>query len=263
MFISLAMAETPEIWDYWNLLGVLTERFSLTGNTAAVATLVAALCSIVIPYLIGSINPAILISTLIYRDDIRTHGSGNAGTTNMLRTFGVKAAVVTLLLDFGKAAIATLLGRLFFGIVGQAIAGFFVGFGHMFPLYYRFRGGKGVACFGIVALVIHPLAFLFILGTFLIVLIGTRYVSLASVMAALIYPMAFRWAAILTNTQMTNGVNMLMAFLAMCFVIFMHRENLKRLWNRQEAKIDFSKFKKKKKKDAAADSDVPPAGDGQ
>ncbi|MBR3893719.1 MAG: glycerol-3-phosphate 1-O-acyltransferase PlsY [Clostridia bacterium] len=254
-----AMTETPKIPVYWNLVQWLIQRFSIGETTAAILTLAAGLLSIVIPYLIGSINPAILISTMFYRDDIRTHGSGNAGTTNMLRTFGVKAAVVTLLLDFGKAVIATLLGRFLFGFMGQAIAGFFVGFGHMFPIYYRFRGGKGVACFGIVALVIHPLAFLFILGTFLIVLIGTRFVSLASVMAALIYPMAFRWAAAMTGTEHLNGPNMLMAFLAMCFVIFMHRENLKRIWNRQEAKIDFSKFKKKKKKKEAEED--PPAED--
>ena len=133
----------------------------------------------------------------------------------------------------------------------------------MFPIYYRFKGGKGVACFAIVSLVIHPFAFLVVLGTFIIVLLGTRYVSLASVMAALIYPMAFRWAAILTHTELTNGANMLMAFLAACFVIFMHRENLKRLWNNKESKIDFSKFKKKKKTDGSAPDNEPPAGDHQ
>ena len=262
MLTSFALTATPVIKEYWNLLHWTTEHFSMGENATAITTLVAALLSIALPYLIGSINPAILISTLVYHDDIRTHGSGNAGTTNMLRTFGGKAAVATLLLDFGKAAVATLLGRLLFGFVGQALAGFFVGFGHMFPLYYRFKGGKGVACFGIVALVIHPLAFLVILGTFLIVLIGTRYVSLASVMAAIIYPMAFHWAAIFTNTEILNGPNMLMAFLAACFVIFMHRENLKRLWNRQEAKIDFSKFKRKKKAEAP-EGEEPPQGESK
>ena len=247
------------LWDlrYW-----VIDTFSLTNTAASIAVIGAALLSIILPYLIGSINPAILISTLIYHDDIRTHGSGNAGTTNMLRTFGPKAAVATLLLDFGKAAIATLLGRLLFGLWGQALAGFFVGFGHMFPLYYRFRGGKGVACFGIVALVINPLAFLIIVGTFLIVLIGTRFVSLASVMAAIIYPMAFHWAAIFTKTSEVNGPNMLMAFLAACFVVFMHRENLKRIWNNEESKIDFSKFKKKKK-NKKSDGEEPPAGDAK
>jgi glycerol-3-phosphate acyltransferase PlsY len=247
---------TNTIKVLWDLRWRLIDKLSLdpNGTGAGITIIVAALLCIFIPYLIGSINPAILISTLVYHDDIRTHGSGNAGSTNMLRTFGGKAALCTLLCDFGKAAIATLLGRLIFGVWGQAIAGLFVGFGHMFPIYYGFRGGKGVACFGIVALVIHPFAFLVILGTFLIVTIGTRYVSLGSVMAAIMYPMAFHWAAILTKTpEYDNAPNMLMAFIAACLVIFMHRNNMKRLWNNQESKLDFSKFKKNKKTQTDAD----------
>ena len=249
MINTLLANETGTVQVLWDLRWWLIDTLSLdpNGTGAGITVLAAALLCIFIPYLIGSISPAILISTLFYRDDIRTHGSGNAGSTNMLRTFGGKAALCTLLCDFGKAAIATLLGRLLFGIWGQAIAGLFVGLGHMFPVYYGFRGGKGVACFGIVALVIHPFAFLVIVGTFLIVTIGTRYVSLGSVMAALMYPMAFHWAAILTKSLEYNGPNMLMAFLAACLVIFMHRENLKRLWNNKESKLDFSLFKKKKK----------------
>ena len=261
MFTTFAAVTPITVTDYWNLAYWITERFSLEGNSAAITALVCGLLCIAIPYLIGSINPAILISTLIYQDDIRTHGSGNAGTTNMLRTFGGKAAIATLLLDFGKAAIATLLGRLLFGIWGQAIAGLFVGFGHMFPAYYKLRGGKGVACFGIVALVINPVAFLIILFTFVVVLIGTRFVSLSSVMAAIIYPMAFHWGAVITNTELTNGPNLLMAFIAACLVTFMHRENLKRIFNNQESKIDFSKFKKKKSKNESGNE--PPTGDEQ
>ena len=259
MFSLLTAAEPITVKEYWNLAYWLTDRFSMGENASATVILVSALLCIVIPYLIGSINPAILISTLIYHDDIRTHGSGNAGSTNMLRTFGGKAAIATLLLDFGKAAIATLLGRLLFGIWGQALAGLFVGFGHMLPIYYKLKGGKGVACFGIVALVINPVAFLIILFTFLVVAIGTRFVSLASVMAAIIYPMAFHWGAIFTQTELTNGPNMLMAFIAACLVVFMHRENLKRIWNNQESKLDFSKFKKKKK--AKDENGEPPTGD--
>ena len=253
----LALFQNETVTDYWNLLAWGIDRFELRGtNGAPLLLLCGVILCIVIPYLLGSINPAILISRLVYRDDIRTHGSGNAGTTNMLRTFGAKAAVATLLLDFGKAIVATLLGGLILGELGQAIGGFFVGFGHMFPIYYRFRGGKGVACYAMVALVINPWVFLGILGTFVVVLIGTRFVSLASVMAALMYPLFMNAFAGDQAGCVAMGV------FAACFVIFMHRANLRRIWSNEESKIDFSKFKRSKKKndtetatEQAADAD--------
>ena len=241
------------IRDYWNLVSWLDGKLGAEGTAAGLLILGGAVLCILLPYLIGSINPAIILSKLVYHDDIRTHGSGNAGTTNMLRTYGKGAAVATLLLDFSKAIIATLLGRLIFGENGQALAGFFVGFGHMFPIYYRFRGGKGVACFGMVALVISPWAFLGILATFVIVVIGTRYISLASVMAALMYPLFINAFASDKAGAVAMGVG------AAVMVIFMHRENLKRLWRNEESKLDFSKFKSKKKqatKDEKADFEV-------
>ena len=251
----IALFQNEVVTDYWNLAAWCIERFDLRGtNGAALLYLAGAFLCIVIPYLMGSVNPAILISRLVYHDDIRTHGSGNAGTTNMLRTFGAKAAVATMLLDFSKAIIATLLGGLILGELGQAIGGFFVGFGHMFPIYYRFRGGKGVACYAMVALVINPWVFLGILGTFVVVLIGTRFVSLASVMAALMYPIFMNAFASDKSGSVAMGV------FAACFVIYMHRANLRRIWSNEESKIDFSKFKKSKKTDEsntdkAAESD--------
>ena len=242
-----AMTEEPEVikvlWDlrYW-----VIETFSLTGNGAAFVTLGAALLCIVLPYLLGSINPAIIISGASFRDDVRNHGSGNAGTTNMLRTYGKKAAVAVFALDMLKGALAVLLGRLIFGIDGGALAGFFVAFGHMFPIYYKFRGGKGVACLATVILVISPITFLFLLGIFLVIVIGTRMVSLASVMCALLYPLILRAFA-------NYGLNVAMAVLSACFVAYMHRENLKRIWNGNESKLDLNQFKIKRKKKEDAD----------
>ena len=232
----------------------------LEGATAdSIVILVGALLCIVIPYLIGSINPAIVFSKLIYHDDIRTHGSGNAGSTNMLRTFGVKAAVLTLSCDFLKAIIAVFLGKLIlgFGGMGGSIAGFFVVFGHMFPIYYNFKGGKGVACAGMVALAINPIIFLFLVLIFLVVVIGTRLVSLASVMCALFYPLLFHAFALHVN------LSVVMAFLITVFVIFMHRENLKRIWNHEEAKLDLSKFSRKKKKEKAEEASQEDASKGK
>ena len=241
-----AMTEEPVVIEVlWDLRYWVIETFSLTGNGAAFATLGAALLCILLPYLLGSINPAIIISGASFRDDVRKHGSGNAGTTNMLRTYGKKAAVAVFALDMLKGAVAVLLGRLLFGIDGGALAGFFVAFGHMFPVYYKFRGGKGVACLATVILVISPITFLFLLGVFLVVAIGTRMVSLASVMCALLYPLILRAFA-------NYGLNVAMAVLATCFVVYMHRENLKRIWNGTESKLDFNQFKIKRKKNGDA-----------
>lgn len=207
---------------------------------------------IVIPYLLGSINPAILISRLVYHEDIRDFGSGNAGTTNMLRTYGKKAALATFLLDLGKAALACFAGLLIWEMNGLGLAGFFVVFGHMYPIFEKFRGGKGVACLTVVALITSiftnnwlvpfvPFAFFILLAAFVLVLVGTRYVSMASVTCAFLYPVLLR-----SLSGENAGICVAMAVLSACFVIYKHKDNLKRIFNRTEAQFSFSKISKKK-----------------
>ena len=212
----------------------------------------AILLCMVVPYLLGSINPAVLISKTVYHEDIRNFGSGNAGTTNMLRTYGKKAAIATFLLDLAKAAVAVLFGMLIYGTDGGAVAGCFVIFGHMFPIFAKFRGGKGVACLAMVVLIQSPLTFLILLGIFLVIVIGTRMVSMGSVMCAMLYPLIIKAFA-------NDGLNVAMAVITAVAVIFMHRENIKRIMAGKESKLDFDKlFKKKKKKkgeDATADEE--------
>ena len=102
--------------------------------------------AVLIPYLLGSINSAVVISRLLYHDDVRNHGSGNAGTTNMLRTYGKVAALLTLLGDVLKTVLAVCIGSFTLSAaIGGWIAAFFCMIGHIFPLYYRFRGGKGAS----------------------------------------------------------------------------------------------------------------------
>lgn len=219
-----------------------------------------AFLSMVIPYLLGSINPAIVFSKRIYKDDVRTHGSGNAGSTNMLRTYGFKGAALTFVCDMLKAVAAVGVGFLLVGAYGMSIAGLFVILGHMFPLYYKFKGGKGVACCAAVALVISPPTFLCTVVVFILVLIGSRMVSMASVMAALLYPLFLRAFA----PAFPLGVAM--AVVEACFIVFMHRENLKRIWNYEERKVDFSKltekFKKKKKTEEEKNDSGEDGGQG-
>lgn len=220
------------------LLNLVVKGMGLGEDEAPIALGIGVLLCIVIPYLLGSINPAILISKLVYHEDIRSYGSGNAGTTNMLRTYGKGAALATFLLDLGKAAVSFLLGVMLAGYgIGSAIAGFFVMFGHMFPLYYHFKGGKGVACLAMICLLTDPLTFGILVGLFIIIVVGTRYISLGSVMSAMLYPMILAAFA-------NYSLNVAAAIVCACFVIFMHRENIKRLWAGKEHKISFSKHSK-------------------
>ncbi len=224
----------------WNLVDWIIVKSGVSETPSLWINFAGALLCMIIPYLLGSINPAILLSRTFYREDIRSYGSGNAGSTNVLRTYGKKMAVATLLCDLAKAAVAVWVGRLLWEVNGGALASFFVIFGHMFPIYHGFKGGKGVACLAMVVLLQSWISFLILLAIFMVIAIGTRYVSLASVMSALLYPL-------ILNAFANHGLNVAMAILTAVFVVFMHRGNLRRLRDGCESKLDFSKSSKKKK----------------
>lgn len=190
----------------------------------------------IVSYLVGSVNCGVILSRK-YGTDIRTKGSGNAGTTNMLRIYGKRAAVFTFLGDVLKSALASVIGRLFFGIMGAYVAGFFCIIGHAYPIFFKFRGGKGVVAISTMCLMTTPIVFLVMLAIFLIILFGFKMVSLASVMVMLIYPM------VLYNMTFA-GPHILVAVLCSLFVIFLHRSNIVRIYRHEESKISFGKKKK-------------------
>ena len=257
--ITFATNAAEPVKVLWDVRHWVTRTFELNDTQAAITVLAFAFVCMIVPYLLGSINPAIIFSKVLYHDDIRRHGSGNAGSTNMLRTFGGKAAALTFACDMLKTVIAMIIGRLLLGEIGMSLSGFFAGFGHMFPVYYKFKGGKGVACYATVALMISPLTFAGVLFVFIVVLVGTKFVSLASVMAAIFYPL------LLNAFAHDFALGVAMAVVETCFVVFMHRANLKRIWNYEENKIDFSKFKRKKKlkKDESAQEGSSDENGGQ
>ena len=241
----------------WNLYTFLVKHFSLTGWQSFAVMAGCLLLCMVIPYLLGSFNFGLIISRRKYHDDIRIHGSGNAGTTNMLRTYGPKAAALTLVGDMLKAALAVILGYLlvnnqavayneagrFIGVFGDkpgaAVAGLFVVVGHMFPCFFRFRGGKGVATTGMVILLLNPIVFLILFGIFAIIVLCTKYVSLASISAALMYPLVLNN---LMKIRYGHGDLRIVFALAVCvLIIFLHRENIKRLIDGKENKFSFKK----------------------
>lgn len=190
-------------------------------------------------YLLGSINSALLVSRFLVHDDVRAHGSGNAGMANVLRTFGKKPALFTALGDVLKAVLAVLLGRLICSGSAAALpldpgylAGLFVIVGHIYPVYFRFKGGKGVlAAFGVILMVNLP-AFAVLLVIAGPIFWKTRTMSLVSVLSAAILP-PLTW--ILCRLRQVDPLyETLMATVYTLLVLYAHRANIKRLLNRTE-----------------------------
>ncbi len=205
-------------------------------------------------YLLGSINSSIIISKVLYRDDIRKHGSGNAGMTNMLRTYGKGAAGLTLIGDMMKTALAILLAGILFGFnyiggvsVGDGycyVAGLFAVLGHIFPVYYGFKGGKGVLATSTMALILTPIPFAFLLVIFIAIVWASKYVSLGSVTVAVLYPVVLHGYFLIRFSEAQYSLPGMVAFATItlaCIIVWCHRGNLQRIGNGTERKISFKK----------------------
>ena len=231
------MITFEKLWSN-GIFGIMAENYG-----SPFLWMLGIILSAVGAYLLGSLNFGVIISKLAYRDDVRTHGSGNGGMTNMLRTYGKGAAAVTFLCDAAKAALSILVvGRMLGGAWGANIAGLACIIGHVYPVYFGFRGGKGVVTVAVMILCQNPFVFLILLAVFVATVASTKYVSLGSCLCMVIYPY------VLYN--MTGyGSHIIIAVIAAAFVLFLHRENLKRLHEGKENKISFSKKNKVKNSD--------------
>lgn len=189
-----------------------------------------------IAYLFGSFCASIPLSKKFCGSDVRTHGSGNAGATNVARVFGMKAGLITLLCDMAKTLISAAIGNALCGVYGMALAGTMCIIGHCFPIYFGFKGGKGVSVGAALGLICGWKVFLFIMAVFFLVAVLSRKVSLGSMCAALALPIS----ALLFDCH--NALIFMCVFSAL-LVVFMHRGNIKRLINGTEP--DFSPKKKK------------------
>ncbi|HOJ09914.1 MAG TPA: glycerol-3-phosphate 1-O-acyltransferase PlsY [Clostridiales bacterium] len=185
----------------------------------------AAICG----YLLGSINNSLVVGKF-YGVDVRKHGSGNAGTTNTLRTLGGKAALLVLVGDILKAIIACFIGSFLGGLTSVMIGGAFAIIGHNWPLYFGFKGGKGVLTAISVIFYIDWILAVIVLGAFIVVVAITRYVSLGSVIGAAILPVL----AIIFRRDM-EFIIFTVALAAL--VIIKHMPNIKRLLNGTESKL--------------------------
>lgn len=215
-------------------------------------TVLAILLCCLIGYFIGSINFAILLSKK-YNDDVRDHGSKNAGTTNMLRTYGKKAALLTFLGDFSKAIIVCFLGRLCWGILGAYLAGLFCVIGHIFPAFFKFKGGKGVATTAGVMLACDVPTFFIIFVLYIGVFLLSKLVSAASIMSALMYPfILFELNKLLPESLRVPGFCVLLAMAISVIVVVKHIENIKRILNGTEPKTQL--FGKNKAENTKSES---------
>lgn len=217
---------------------------------------------VILSYLIGSVNFSIILSRVVAKNDIRNSGSGNAGATNMYRTYGKIAGIATMVGDIVKVVVAIWIARLILGeafylqYVGliNCFAGFFCVMGHMFPAFFKFKGGKGVAtCAGMI-LVLDWRIFLIEFAIFVIVIAITKMVSVGSIAMAVAYPFLtyffYNVSAkyVMTSVDVANEqwVLTIIAVFFSLVIIFKHRENIKRIVNGNENKVG-SKSRKKDK----------------
>ena len=207
--------------------------------------IVACILVMIEAYLLGSIVFGILISKHFCHDDVRTHGSGSAGMTNMLRNYGKAAGAGTAVGDVAKGAVAVILGRLIFAwmlpgtgiepVCGAYLAGIFAVIGHTLPVYFGFKGGKGVLVAGGAILAVQPVLLPFLVVIFLICLIPTGMVSLGSITMAVCYPFLTLGYGLIIGLPVRDLVVTTVGAAIMGGMIFyMHRSNLQRILEGKE-----------------------------
>ena len=187
-------------------------------------------------YLLGSLSFAIIVSKVTLGKDIRNYGSGNAGLTNAYRTMGAGKTLFVLIGDIAKGAAAISIGAYLAGPIGKLVAGIFVILGHMFPVYFGFRGGKGVLVGAVMLLLFDWRIFLVAFVLFFAAVFATRWISLGSIMGAVSFP-------ITTFAFYRDPVLTAMAFGMAVAVIFMHRSNIVRILHGEENKFSFKSKK--------------------
>ena len=192
-------------------------------------------CVVLLAYLLGSLSFAVIVSRAMRLDDPRSYGSGNPGATNVLRSGNKLAAILTLLLDAVKGVVAVLIARFLAERLGYgdgvvALAGLASFLGHLYPIFFRFQGGKGVATAAGVLLALNWVTGLGCLGTWLVIAVLTRYSSLAALVTALLAPVYFHFMH--GDSQVVGAVAVMSVLL-----IWRHRSNITKLLNGTESKL--------------------------
>lgn len=200
----------------------------------------------VLSYLLGSLNFGVILSNTVKKEDVRDSGSGNAGTTNMMRTYGKTLGLLTIAGDILKVMVAIWIAFRIMGVeefkatldsvsdypqvVLKSFAGLFAVLGHIFPCFFKFKGGKGVATSGGMVIMIDWRIALILLVVFALTILITKYVSLGSILMAVFYP-------VFIGIFYKDIILVLIATVFTIIVVVAHRENVKRLINHTENKI--------------------------
>lgn len=225
---------------YYGLIGLVGDGKYAENQTAI---FLCGFALVILSYLLGSVNFAVIISNKLYHDDIRTHGSGNAGSTNMIRTYGMVGGMLTFAGDFLKSAFATAMGLLLMPWrTGFAfVCGIVCLVGHAFPIFFSFRGGKCVASLCGVVIVLNPPLWIMLMIVFALTVALSKYISLGSLVSVGMFPVANTmipfWFAPPPPAALVS--TLIMAVL----VFYLHRENIKRLVAGNESKFSFRKKK--------------------
>lgn len=207
----------------------------MLGLTALAIVFVA-----VISYFLGCCNSSIVISKYVLKDDVRKHGSGNAGLTNFYRVYGKRNVIWVILLDVLKAVISCLIGGAVLGylmgwpMLGKYIAGLFCMLGHVFPCMFGFQGGKGVLSGGAIAILLDWRIAVVVWGIFIILVSFSKMVSLGSMGAAIVFP-------IMTWTLYHSVVLLILSLFISVLICWRHKDNAKRIARGEENKLEFHK----------------------
>ena len=233
---------------YANLFsnGIIGQYFlnDMSNKTALTLAIIGTIIVIICSYTLGSINFAIIVSGKRFKEDIRSHGSKNAGMTNMLRTYGKRAAGLTLVGDALKGILSCILGYIILGPLGARIAGLFCMLGHVFPVFYGFKGGKGVVTAFATILVCDTPVFVVLILIFIIIVAFTKYLSLGSIMCMALYPVLLDRMVKLLQSRIVSFPEIIISMLLATVVIVKHWENITRLLKGKENKFSFKKSPK-------------------
>lgn len=198
--------------------------------------------TVIIGYLLGSVSTGVVLSKTVAKTDIRSQGSGNSGTTNMLRVLGRRMALFTFIGDMLKGIIAVFIGKaLVGGNLGGVLGVLGAVVGHNFPIFFGFKGGKGIATSFGSLLFVFPIQSLAAFAIFLLLVAITHYVSVGSIAAAVALPL---FVVLSVPGELITCI--VVVFIG-AMVIARHHQNIKRLIQHKENKLDFNTLKKKKK----------------